>query len=302
MTIKPHPPCQEATVILHEISRLIRKRLEERIVDLGLSEAQWRVIGFLSIGAGMSQTELAELLGMQKVPLGEILDRLGKKQLVYRKESPQDRRSKLVFLTNNARQLAESIRERFRTLRQNWQQSIGEAHWKLLQENLYIMADELCPLTTQQTLYSSSRQDASHLIGIIVRSIRRQFDLCSHQSGVTWSHWLIVNAVTSNPGINQRELADTLAINKVPLGKLLDRLQQNGWLRREQDQQDRRIKRLFINLDAQSLQRSQQVFHDYNKQCLTKIPQTKQSDFINTLIQWHECLIQQADAESTQLR
>ncbi len=76
-------PHQEATVILHEIARLIRRRLEERISDLGLSEAQWRVIGFLSIGAGMSQTALAELLGMQKAPLGEILDRLEKKQWVY---------------------------------------------------------------------------------------------------------------------------------------------------------------------------------------------------------------------------
>jgi DNA-binding MarR family transcriptional regulator len=47
-------------------------------------------------------------------------------------------------------------------------------------------------------------------------------------------------------GITQTELADYLELDKSTIGRLLDRLEERGFIRREKDPNDRRIFRIFI--------------------------------------------------------
>lgn len=61
------------------------------------------------------------------------------------------------------------------------------------------------------------------------------------------------------PGITQQELARRCFVAKSGLSMLLTRMEQQGWLRRESDAKDGRIKRLFLEhvgseLVAKSLQ------------------------------------------------
>lgn len=86
--------------LVHDIHRLIAKDFEARAKDIGLTRAHWRVLGTLDrTEGGQTQTELAELTGIEKAPLGKILDRLEQGGWVVRKNDPKDRRARLVYAT-----------------------------------------------------------------------------------------------------------------------------------------------------------------------------------------------------------
>jgi len=48
--------------LLADVSRLIRKRFDARAKTLGLTRAQWRVLGQLRRREGIKQTDLADIL------------------------------------------------------------------------------------------------------------------------------------------------------------------------------------------------------------------------------------------------
>ncbi|MEE4282219.1 MAG: MarR family transcriptional regulator [Pseudomonadales bacterium] len=87
------------TVLIHEVGLLAVKLFNRQIKDVGLTSSQWQVLYLLYEHDGQTQTELADHLTMAKPPLGKIVDRLEEDGWVIRRDDPQDRRTKRVFLT-----------------------------------------------------------------------------------------------------------------------------------------------------------------------------------------------------------
>jgi MarR family transcriptional regulator for hemolysin len=85
--------------LLHDVARLLRTAYDRRIRKLGLTRAQWWVLTHLYRGDGVSQTELAETLEIEKPTLGRLLDRLEAKGWVRREHDARDRRMWRVHLT-----------------------------------------------------------------------------------------------------------------------------------------------------------------------------------------------------------
>ncbi|MEQ1863815.1 MAG: MarR family transcriptional regulator [Micropepsaceae bacterium] len=86
--------------LLHDVHRLFGKDFEDRIKDLGLTRAQWRVLMTLErTDGGQTQTELADLTEIEKAPLGKTLDRLEEGGWIVRKDDPADRRARRVYAT-----------------------------------------------------------------------------------------------------------------------------------------------------------------------------------------------------------
>lgn len=93
-----------------DIHRLLSRNFESRVRDLGLTRVQLRVLFTLERSkGGISQTELADLLEMEKAPLGKIIDRLEDGGWVVRRNHPTDRRAKLVSATAKIERFAEQI-------------------------------------------------------------------------------------------------------------------------------------------------------------------------------------------------
>lgn len=88
--------------LLHDTHRLIRRVWGRSLRDAGLevSEPQARILAFLTRAEGMSQTQLANGLDMEKAPLGRLLDGLEDLGYVCRKPDPEDRRARRVYLTS----------------------------------------------------------------------------------------------------------------------------------------------------------------------------------------------------------
>jgi MarR family transcriptional regulator for hemolysin len=97
--------------ILHDVARLLRTTYDRRVRDLGLTRSQWWVLTHLFRKDGTTQSELAEILELEKPSLGRLLDRLESKGWVRRMEDPKDRRAKRVFLTESAQAPMQVMRE-----------------------------------------------------------------------------------------------------------------------------------------------------------------------------------------------
>jgi DNA-binding MarR family transcriptional regulator len=93
-----------------DIHRLLSRNFEARVRGLGLTRVQLRVLFTLErTQAAISQTELADLLEMEKAPLGKIIDRLEEGGWVVRRNHPTDRRAKLVSVTAKIERFGEQI-------------------------------------------------------------------------------------------------------------------------------------------------------------------------------------------------
>jgi len=92
------------------LARMWRAEIDRRLEPLGLSEARWRAVRHLSRGGGeLTQTKLAERLGIRGPTLVGQLDLLESDGWVERVNAPHDRRSKVVRLTANAPPLVAKI-------------------------------------------------------------------------------------------------------------------------------------------------------------------------------------------------
>ena len=84
------------------------------------------------------------------------------------------------------------------------------------------------------------------LLHDVARLMRVAYDRRMKPLGLTRSQWWVLNKLYFNEGINQSELAALLDIEKPTLGRLLDRLEDKGWVTRVPDAKDRRTKRVYL--------------------------------------------------------
>jgi len=86
---------------LHNTSRLWRLAVDKRLKYLGVSQASWMTIAIAARApAPLSQSELAERLGVEGATMVAMVDRLVRAGLVIRAASSTDRRVKHVVLTD----------------------------------------------------------------------------------------------------------------------------------------------------------------------------------------------------------
>jgi len=97
---------QEASTV----AKRWRQQVDERLKDLGLTEARWSALYWLhGAPAGLSQTALAERAGVEAATLVRTLDLLERQGLVRREPSPRDRRVNVVRVTPAAAPLVEKV-------------------------------------------------------------------------------------------------------------------------------------------------------------------------------------------------
>ncbi len=89
--------------LLHDVSRLLRKRFDRRARTIGLTRAQWFVMAHLARNEGINQSALADILEIEPITLVHQLDRLEAAGWIERRLDPDDRRVRLLHLTDLGR-------------------------------------------------------------------------------------------------------------------------------------------------------------------------------------------------------
>ncbi len=94
------------------------------------------------------------------------------------------------------------------------------------------------------------------LVSDVARLLRTEFDRRVRDLGLTRSQWLALTRIFRQPGCTQSELAETLEMEKGPAGRLIDRLEDNGFVERKADPTDRRVNRIHLTAEAEAIERT----------------------------------------------
>lgn len=84
---------------VHDVRGLIGRLFDRRMREIGLTQAQGRVLAVLRRTDGATQTAIADSLDMERAPVGKLVDRLEEAGFVRRQADAADRRVKRVYLT-----------------------------------------------------------------------------------------------------------------------------------------------------------------------------------------------------------
>jgi DNA-binding MarR family transcriptional regulator len=133
------------------------------------------------------------------------------------------------------------------------------------------------------------REDLSRNFGFIVhdvaRLLRTTFDRRVRSLGLTRSQWWVLNHLFRIDGAIQSELAETLEVEKATLGRLLDRLEEKGWIRREADAQDRRAKRVYLTEEvAPAIKAMRAAAAELRRDALAGMSATQRESFVDLLL------------------
>lgn len=89
------------------------------------------------------------------------------------------------------------------------------------------------------------------VISDVARLLRTEFDRRVRKLGITRAQWLVLTRLHRQPGASHSELAVMLEVEKATVGRMIDRLEANGWVERRAEPDDRRIKRVYLTPEAE---------------------------------------------------
>jgi DNA-binding MarR family transcriptional regulator len=123
------------------------------------------------------------------------------------------------------------------------------------------------------------------LINDVARLMRTAYDRRVRELGLTRSQWWVLTLLFRNDGVTQSELAELLEIERPTLGRLLDRLEAKGWVRREHDARDRRAWRVHLTEAVEpAMRKLRKVAAELRGDALAGLGAKERDRFVDTLL------------------
>ncbi|MGD8341247.1 MAG: MarR family transcriptional regulator [Gammaproteobacteria bacterium] len=148
---------------------------------------------------------------------------------------------------------------------------------------------------------TSDIKDIGFLLADVSRLMRRDFDRRVRGLSMTQVQWRAIAHLIREEGINQSALADRLDVAPITLGRLIDRLETAGWVRREPDPADRRACRLYLTPKAEPILDEMRAHaRDFLEDAMSGVPSATQRQLVTALERIKQNLITTAaDASSS---
>jgi DNA-binding MarR family transcriptional regulator len=115
-----------------------RRRMYERVMAAGFDDvtpAQFEIFRFPGVD-GMRPGEVAELAGLSKQAVNDVLGQLERSGYLTRGAHPDDGRARVVHLTDRGWELQRISHETSRELEAEWARAIGEKRFAALRAAL----------------------------------------------------------------------------------------------------------------------------------------------------------------------
>jgi MarR family transcriptional regulator for hemolysin len=88
------------------------------------------------------------------------------------------------------------------------------------------------------------------LIHDVQRLMRKRFETRASGLGLSSAQWRLMVRVAKEQGISQARLAELLEIEPISVSRLVDRMEEGGWIERRPDATDRRVRMIFPTAKA----------------------------------------------------
>lgn len=106
------------THLLYQTAHAWRLAVDRHLKHSGLSMSSWMAIGLIaSETQPLTQTELAQMLGLEDASMVPLIDRLVKQELLTRVQPPEDRRKRHLVLTEKGNQAFALVKNEADALR-----------------------------------------------------------------------------------------------------------------------------------------------------------------------------------------
>ncbi len=133
--------------------------MNEHLQELGITHRQWEVLSWLSFAGELSQTELAERMGIESPTLVGVLDRMERDDWIKRVPSETDRRKKIIHPTERVEPVWTKMVAAGLNVRAQATAGLSEEQLVLLREMLSTMRDNLASGPTSKKTPSSIASD-----------------------------------------------------------------------------------------------------------------------------------------------
>jgi MarR family transcriptional regulator for hemolysin len=144
------PPRQTIESLLMATSRALRRAYDNRLAGVGLKASEGYLLAHVHTHGPMTQTQLAEGLGIGRAATGALIDALEARGLVERSAHAADRRVWLVATTQRAAPLVEETIAIDATLRQQLWTGIAQAERRQLSDILRRLQGNLAAILDDQ--------------------------------------------------------------------------------------------------------------------------------------------------------
>jgi MarR family transcriptional regulator, transcriptional regulator for hemolysin len=98
-------------LLLIDVSRMLKKCFELNCRGTGMTRAQWQVLSLLNRNPGISQGALAELMEVEPITVGRMVDRLESAGMLERRPHPTDRRAWRLHLLPAAHPVLDALKD-----------------------------------------------------------------------------------------------------------------------------------------------------------------------------------------------
>jgi MarR family transcriptional regulator for hemolysin len=95
--------------LISDVARLLRTVFDRRVRHLGVTRSQWLAISRLDRRPGASQSDVADMLEIERATAGRLIDRLEANRWVERRADPRDRRVNRIYLSRASEELLQSL-------------------------------------------------------------------------------------------------------------------------------------------------------------------------------------------------
>jgi len=117
-------------------------------------------------------------------------------------------------------------------------------------------------------------------------AMRRDFDRRASALGVTRAQWRVLVRVSGTNGIRQVDLAEALDVEPITLCRMIDRLEEAGFVERRRDEIDRRAWNIYLTDKAKPvLDEVHSLAHQFHEDALFGISREDQRHALAVLAQ-----------------
>lgn len=136
----PEPRSHASTpTLLRTAYNAVSMSIYRSVVDAGLGDmrpAHGNAMEMLAIEDGLRLTDVAARAGMAPQSMGELIDDLVSKGYLERREDPEDRRAKRIYLTPKGRATAETSRVAVTNLERQLSARLGAVQYRQMRRHL----------------------------------------------------------------------------------------------------------------------------------------------------------------------
>ncbi|HMS19791.1 MAG TPA: MarR family transcriptional regulator [Sphingorhabdus sp.] len=101
----------ELVFLVEEVPRKLRRLFDASTARFGLTRTQWRALAYIFRTPGLTQTELAKCLELERASVGHVIDQLERAEYVERRAVEGNRRVWTLHLLPKAVSILPSLRE-----------------------------------------------------------------------------------------------------------------------------------------------------------------------------------------------